>query len=95
MRILERIRKYALDEPAKIALKNELNEQITYKCFYESALNLSEVLKKHRDAEKSVAILCKDPIQMAIGVFGTWFSNRTAVPLRKHTIDKSELDNSI
>lgn len=84
MRILERIRKYALDQPTKLALKNELNEQITYKQLYESALILSEVLKKRADAEKSVAILCKDPIQMAIGVFGTWLSNRAAVPLRKH-----------
>lgn len=85
MRILERIRKYALEQPTKIALKNELNQQINYKQLYESALIISEVLKKRGgDAENSVAILCKDPIQMAIGVFGTWFSNRTAVPLRKN-----------
>ena len=83
MRILELIRKHALDQPAKIALRNELNEQITYKQFYESALRLSDSLKRRGDIEKSVAILCKDPIQMAIGVFGAWFSNLSAVPLRK------------
>ena len=83
MRILERIRKHALEQPAKIALRNELNEQITYKQLYDSALKLSGALKRHKGSEKSAAILCRDPIQMAIGVFGTWLSNRPAVPLRK------------
>ena len=68
MRILDQIRKYALDQPTKIALRNEMNEQITYKKLYEYALGVSEGLKKRRDVGNSVAILCKDPIQMAIGL---------------------------
>lgn len=83
MRILEQFRKYALDQPSKIALRNEANQHITYKQLYESASNLSIGLKRRPDADRSVAILCKDPIQMAIGIFGTWLSDRVAVPLRK------------
>lgn len=79
-----RIRQLALEQPRKIAIKNELNEEITYKQFHEAAKLVSMGLNQRKTGD-SVAILAKDPIQMAIGIFGTWYSNRTAVPLRKLT----------
>ena len=79
-----RIRQLALDQPAKIAIRNELNEEITYARLYEMSKSVGEVLKQRNDSGISAMIMAKDPIQMAIGIFGAWFANRAAVPLRKY-----------
>lgn len=78
----ERLRQLASDSPAKIALRNELGEEISYLNLYRAVCSVSEGLRRGND-NKPIAVLCKDPIQMAIGIFAAWFSNRPAVPLRK------------
>lgn len=77
----ERIRQHASENPFKIALRNDLGEEISYGQFYKAVGAVGEGLR--RSGARSVGILCKDPIQMAIGVFGAWFGNCIAVPLRK------------
>lgn len=79
--LTERIKQHASQNPFKIALRNELGEEISYGNFYRIVGAVGEGLR--RSGAKSVGILCKDPIQMAIGIFGAWFGNCIAVPLRK------------
>ena len=76
------IRKQALDRPYKIALRNDLGDEISYKNFHDVAMNVAKVLER-RNGSGSVGVLCKDPIQMAIGIFGSWLSNKAVIPLRK------------
>lgn len=76
-----RIRQLALDQPFKVALRDEFNNELTYQRFYEAVKSVAKGLE-HGKAGKSVAILAKDPIQMTVGIFGTWLSNRIAIPLR-------------
>ena len=78
----ERIKQLAKDYPTKIAIRNELGDEITYGQFYKSAAAVAEGLKRTGGASKSVAVMCKDPLQMAIGLFGAWYNNSTAIPLR-------------
>lgn len=79
----ERIKQLAKDYPFKVAIRNEFGDEISYGQLYKSALAVAEGLKRTGDANKSVAVMCKDPLQMAIGLFGTWYNNSTAIPLRK------------
>lgn len=79
----DRIKQLAKDYPAKIAIRNEAGDEITYGQFYKAAGAVAEGLRKTNCVGKSVGIMCKDPLQMAIGLFGTWYNNCTAVPLRK------------
>lgn len=79
----ERIKQLAIDFPAKIALRNEFDHEITYEQLYKSAVAVAEGLRRTGEAGSPVAVMCKDPIQMVIGLFGTWYSHSTAVPLRK------------
>lgn len=84
-----RIRQLALDQPAKMAIRNELNEEISYKQLYDAALSVSNVIKSSENIGNSIAIMSKDPIQLAIGIFGAWFSNKAAVPLRNRSKNQS------
>lgn len=79
----ERLRQLALECPNKIALRNELGEEISYLNLFKTSSSIAEGLRHLNDERKAVAVLCKDPIQMALGIFAAWFSNRPAVPLRK------------
>lgn len=80
-----RIRQLALTTPNKLALRNEFNEEITYGQLYKAAKSVADALN-HGKACESIAIMSKDPVQMAIGLFGVWMSSRTAVPLRNFLI---------
>ncbi len=82
----ERLKQLATDFPGKIALRNELDHEITYGQLYKAAGAVAEGLKRTGEAGNPVAIMCKDPIQMVIGLFGTWLSHSTAVPLRKKVL---------
>lgn len=84
--LLERIKQLAKDYPTKIAIRNELNDEITYGQLYKAAGTVAEGLKRTGDTSKSVAVMCKDPLQMAIGLFGAWYNNCTAIPLRNQNI---------
>lgn len=77
----DRLRQLASDFPSKIALRNELGEEISHLNLYRAVCSVSSGLRRGKDV-KPVAVLCKDPIQMAIGIFSSWFSNRPVVPLR-------------
>ena len=79
----ERIKQLSKDLPTKIAIRNEFGEEITYGQFYNAAGKVAEALKRTGYSGKSVAIMCKDPLQMAIGLFGAWYSHSAAIPLRK------------
>jgi len=79
----EQIRQHALERGNKIALRNELDHEISYKELFKSSIALADRLKG--SDTKSVALFFKDPIKLAIAILGTWYSNKTAVPLRNYT----------
>ena len=80
MHLLERL--LQLGSSRKIALRNELRGELTYAGMLKAALSIAEGLKRVKS--DSVAVLCKDPIQMALGIYSTWLSKKIAVPLRNH-----------
>jgi acyl-CoA synthetase (AMP-forming)/AMP-acid ligase II len=80
----ERIKQLSKDNPFKIAIRNEFGDEISYSRFYKAATTVAEGLRRTGDGRKSVAVMCKDPLQMAIGLFGVWYNNSTAIPLRNH-----------
>lgn len=77
----ERIRQHALERGNKIALRNEFDQTISYMDLFRCSLALSETIKC--SSAESVALFTKDPIKLAIGILATWYSHKTAVPLRK------------
>lgn len=79
---IDRIRKHVSDQGQKTAIINETGKTISYSELYNSASALASNLK--HSSNKSIALLCRDPINMAIGLLGTWLNNSTAVPLRMY-----------
>ena len=78
MHLLERL--LQLGSLKKIALRNELGGEISYAGLVGAVRSVAEGLRGFKG--ESIAVLCRDPIQMAVGIYSAWLSKKAAVPLR-------------